>query len=153
MKDYAYLKINLQLFGEKTEPATPKRRQELRQKGQIPRSRELVTAVVLLISFFSMRFLSKFIFGDLIFAVRNSLSFPKDIDSRFTTNEIMLIFLQNLLIFAKILAPILLIIALGKPVEKVVIEDIKNDDVKYWRDENKTHHVPKRTIDELILKL
>ncbi len=48
---------------------------------------------------------------------------------------------------------ILLIIALGKPVEKVVIEDIKNDDVKYWRDENKTHHVPKRTIDELILKL
>ncbi|HNR03973.1 MAG TPA: flagellar biosynthesis protein FlhB [Bacillota bacterium] len=112
MKDYAYLKINLQLFGEKTEPATPKRRQELRQKGQIPRSRELVTAVVLLISFFSMRFLSKFIFGDLIFAVRNSLSFPKDIDSRFTTNEIMLIFLQNLLIFAKILAPILLIVAL-----------------------------------------
>ncbi|MBP8959595.1 MAG: nitroreductase family protein [Bacteroidales bacterium] len=48
---------------------------------------------------------------------------------------------------------ILLIIALGKPVEKVVIEDIKNNDVKYWRDENEIHHVPKRTIDELILKL
>ncbi|HOS69232.1 MAG TPA: flagellar biosynthesis protein FlhB [Bacillota bacterium] len=112
MRDYAYFKINLQLFGEKTEPATPKRRYELRQKGQIPRSRELVTAVVLLISFWSLRLLSEYIFGDLIFAVRNFLSFPKDIDSRFTTNEIMRIFLQNLLIFAKILAPILLIIAL-----------------------------------------
>lgn len=48
---------------------------------------------------------------------------------------------------------ILLILALGKPVEKVVVEDIRNGDVKYWRDEDKTHHVPKRTINELILKL
>ncbi|MGQ9619494.1 MAG: nitroreductase family protein [Bacteroidales bacterium] len=48
---------------------------------------------------------------------------------------------------------ILLVLALGKPVEKVVIEDIKGDNVKYWRDEEKVHHVPKRTIDELILKL
>jgi nitroreductase len=48
---------------------------------------------------------------------------------------------------------ILLILALGKPVEKVVIDDIKDGDVKYWRDENKIHHVPKRTLQELIIKL
>ena len=48
---------------------------------------------------------------------------------------------------------ILLILALGEPVEKVVIDDISNDDVKYWRDEEKTHHVPKRRLDDLILKL
>jgi nitroreductase len=48
---------------------------------------------------------------------------------------------------------ILLILALGKPVEKVVIDDIKNGDVKYWRDPDKTHHVPKRTLNELIIKL
>jgi nitroreductase len=48
---------------------------------------------------------------------------------------------------------ILLILALGKPVEKVVIEEIKNGDVKYWRDSEKVHHVPKRNIDELIVKL
>jgi nitroreductase len=48
---------------------------------------------------------------------------------------------------------ILLILALGKPVENVIIEDIKDTDVKYWRDKNKIHHVPKRSLKELIIKL
>lgn len=48
---------------------------------------------------------------------------------------------------------ILLILALGKPVENVIIDDIKNNDVKYWRDEEKNHHVPKRLLSELIIKL
>ncbi|HVN58602.1 MAG TPA: nitroreductase family protein [Bacteroidales bacterium] len=48
---------------------------------------------------------------------------------------------------------ILLVLAIGKPVEEVVIEEINNGDVKYWRDGNKVHHVPKRSLDEIILKL
>jgi len=48
---------------------------------------------------------------------------------------------------------ILLILALGKPVEKIIVDDIKDNDIKYWRDEKQTHHVPKRRLDELILKL
>lgn len=44
-----------------------------------------------------------------------------------------------------------LVIALGKPVEDVVIEDMKDNDVKYWRDEERVHHVPKRSLDELIV--
>ncbi len=47
---------------------------------------------------------------------------------------------------------VLLVLALGKPVEKVVIETIENNNVKYWRDENRVHHVPKRTLDEIILR-
>ncbi len=47
--------INLQLFAEeKTEPATPKRRHESREKGQVAKSRELVTAVLLLITFWQL---------------------------------------------------------------------------------------------------
>ena len=48
---------------------------------------------------------------------------------------------------------ILLILALGKPVENIIIDRIKDGDVKYWRDSDKNHHVPKRPLDELIIKL
>jgi len=47
---------------------------------------------------------------------------------------------------------ILLITALGKPAEEVLIEEITNNDHKYWRDEKGVHHVPKRSLDELIIK-
>jgi nitroreductase len=48
---------------------------------------------------------------------------------------------------------ILLTIALGKPIEKVVIEPMPiNGDYKYWRDQEGIHHVPKRSLDEIIWK-
>ncbi len=47
---------------------------------------------------------------------------------------------------------IVMVLALGVPKEIVVIEEIKPDgDVKYWRDENQTHYVPKRSLDEVIV--
>ena len=46
---------------------------------------------------------------------------------------------------------IIQVLALGKPAEEVVIDEIANDDIKYWRDKEDIHHVPKRGIDELII--
>ncbi len=46
----------------------------------------------------------------------------------------------------------ILVIALGSPKESVVIDNIKENEYKYWREEDGTHHVPKRELDELIVK-
>lgn len=47
---------------------------------------------------------------------------------------------------------ILYVIALGKPAEGIVLEDMSEDgNIRYWRDEDGTHHVPKRLTEELIL--
>jgi nitroreductase len=47
---------------------------------------------------------------------------------------------------------ILLVLALGKPKETVQVDPVGPDgDIKYWRDEQAVHHVPKRSLDELII--
>lgn len=46
---------------------------------------------------------------------------------------------------------ILDVIALGKPIEQVVVTQVGPDgDIKYYRDSQDTHFVPKRSIDELV---
>lgn len=45
-----------------------------------------------------------------------------------------------------------LVLALGKPAETVVLEDLApGGDIRYWRDGAGVHHVPKRRLDELII--
>ncbi len=48
---------------------------------------------------------------------------------------------------------IIQVLALGKPAEKVVIDEAFDGNIEYWRDEEGIHHVPKRGLDELILEL
>lgn len=44
-----------------------------------------------------------------------------------------------------------LILGLGTPDEEIVLTDAKHGEVKYYRDENNVHYVPKRPLDELII--
>jgi hypothetical protein len=47
---------------------------------------------------------------------------------------------------------ILMVIALGKPIEKVSLDELEQGgDIKYWRDADQVHHVPKRTLEEIIV--
>ena len=47
---------------------------------------------------------------------------------------------------------ILLVLAIGKPREEIVIEAVGPDgNIRYWRDERAVHHVPKRALSEIIV--
>lgn len=47
---------------------------------------------------------------------------------------------------------ILLVIAIGKPKETIVLETVDAEgDIRYWRDADAVHHVPKRKLSEIII--
>jgi nitroreductase len=47
---------------------------------------------------------------------------------------------------------LLLVLALGKPVETVVVDELEpNGNSNYWRDGQQVHHVPKRRLHDIIL--
>ena len=47
---------------------------------------------------------------------------------------------------------ILLAIALGKPKEKIILDEISADEsIRYWRESDGTHHVPKLRLDDIIV--
>ena len=49
---------------------------------------------------------------------------------------------------------IVTVLAIGKPKEIVVLEDIDDSgSIKYWRDEQGIHHVPKRKLEDLIVEI
>ena len=64
----------------------------------------------------------------------------------FTPDEV-----KEALNFAENLTP-MLIIALGKPAEEIVIKEIDNgESTKYYRDENDVHYVPKRKLKDILI--
>ncbi|MBT8145039.1 MAG: flagellar biosynthesis protein FlhB [Gammaproteobacteria bacterium] len=64
-------------FQEKTERATPKRLKEAREKGQVPRSRELNTAAVMIAASASLFVLGSGMSRDLVTILQNGLTFDR----------------------------------------------------------------------------
>lgn len=100
--------INLTLFSEeKTEKATPKRRSEAREKGQVAKSREVVSAVLLLLMFWSIKILSTFIYNNLFLLLNKFLTIFGDLDKLYEKANLHNIFIQTIWAFAVIMLPIL----------------------------------------------
>ncbi|MCF6093821.1 flagellar biosynthesis protein FlhB [Microaerobacter geothermalis] len=106
MKTKNYLTVNLQFFAqEKTEKATPRRKQESRKKGQVAKSAEIPSAMVMLFVFLSLLFIGKFMGNSLLNLYRQS--FTQYFFWDFTPSSISALFLQLFIEMGKILLPIM----------------------------------------------
>jgi len=103
------LKLDIQYFaGEKTEKATPKKRQDERKKGKVAKSQDVNTAILLLFSFSIL-----FIFGGMMKESMMTLyrqTFTEFIHWDLTENSVHQIFSGASIEVAKMLAPIVLIV-------------------------------------------
>jgi flagellar biosynthetic protein FlhB len=101
------LKLDLQFFaGEKTEKATPKKRQDARKKGQVAKSQDINTAIVLLTVFLILLFAGNFILNILKDLLEQSLTDDLLIDV--TEGNLHDIFLHVVMQSVYILAPIMI---------------------------------------------
>lgn len=77
--------LDLQLFAEeKTEKATPKKRREARERGQVIRSVEINSAVTILIAFYMMKLFANVIINNLEEIYTHFLYIDKPLDGIFT---------------------------------------------------------------------
>lgn len=107
MTQYRY-SLNLQLFaGEKTESATPKKRQEARQKGQVAKSNELPGAFILFFTFLAFLMFGGYMKERLFKIISGSINDFMQTD--ITMGNIMPMFTSLMIEIFLILAPIFLI--------------------------------------------
>ncbi|NLJ74407.1 MAG: flagellar biosynthesis protein FlhB [Firmicutes bacterium] len=102
-------RIDLQLFaGEKTEPATPRRREEARKKGQVAKSGEVGTAALVLGGFLALHLLGPMMFQHLQIIVQYFLQAVGEWDG--TVPGLQAMFVFALVQTAYIVSPIFLIL-------------------------------------------
>ncbi len=104
-------KINLQLFAdaEKTEEATPKKRKDAREEGQVLQSREITSVFMLLSSFLLLKFYGEHFINSLMKYMTNLFSNIENIDIYFYENNLMLEFTKTIAVFIGLIAPMLLV--------------------------------------------
>jgi len=104
--------VNLQLFaGEKTEKATPKRRQEARKKGQVLKSQELNSVIIFLIAFLLLKSLLPNMVRDI--GLFMQLLWSQAFIGNLTIETILPILNEGIFLILKILLPIFLLVMVG----------------------------------------
>ncbi len=106
-----YLTVNLQLFAndDRTEKATPKKRQDARKKGQVLQSREITSAFVLLFIFVGLRLLGGYMTDEITAFTRTIISDFTNIHYIFTANGLSQLFMNTSLLLLKVSLPIMAI--------------------------------------------
>jgi flagellar biosynthetic protein FlhB len=108
-------RINLQLFaqgggaGEKTEKATPKKRQDARKKGQVLQSREISSAMVLMFVFVTLRIFGSGIYRQITEYTRFVFTEYPKMDDFYMPDILTRIFIDSVTVMLKAIGPILLV--------------------------------------------
>ncbi|WP_211285140.1 flagellar biosynthesis protein FlhB [Sporomusa acidovorans] len=106
---YRLKNFDLQLFnGEKTEDATPKRKEEARKKGQVAKSSEISSVFVILAAFYTLKLLGVNLYNELASYMTGIFSGLTAQD--LTINAVQLLFIDTELVLMKTMLPILLVI-------------------------------------------
>lgn len=104
-------KFDLQLFNqEKTEEATPKRKEESRNKGQVAKSLEINSAFVILAAFLSLKIIGPYIYTELTSFMRFMFAHFSTAD--FTIRDIHILFINLSFVFLKTALPVMIVIML-----------------------------------------
>jgi len=108
-RPYKLTVFDLQLFNqEKTEEATPKRKEEARKKGQVAKSPEIGSAFAILSAFFALKFLGPYIYDQLAAYMRVVFSHFSTAD--FTLNQVYILLLEFAVVFLKTVLPLMLVV-------------------------------------------
>lgn len=103
------MKLDLQFFaGEKTEKATPKKRQDSRKKGQVLKSQDVTSAMVLLAVFLYLLFAGSSMRENLLSFFRETFTHTILVDT-ITVESVLEIFKDILIEMAIIVIPVLLV--------------------------------------------
>ena len=101
--------FDLQCFnGEKTEEATPKKRQDAKNKGQVSRSNEISSTFIILIAFLALKILGQHIYDEISnFTIHIFTNIPQE---GFTADIMGELFINIMLVLVKTALPIMLAI-------------------------------------------
>ena len=100
------------MAGEKTEKATPKRKQDERKKGNVFLSKEVVTVVTLLVAFVVFKSFAPMLIGTAEDLIRRYLSLGAT-QTQITERDLRMLFVDGCIAFAKGAMPLLLICTLA----------------------------------------
>ncbi len=103
--------IDLQFFAdeEKTEKATPKKKREAREKGQVLQSKEVNSALVLIFTFLGLKVFGKHMIDGIGKYGKHILSNYIYLDELYSIKNINLLFTEMIINTAKIIGPIIAI--------------------------------------------
>lgn len=107
------LNLDIQFFsGEKTEKATPKKRQDARKKGQVIKSQDVTSAIVMLMVFIFLIFFAGSLRDELLAFFRQTFIHNIRIET-LTIDSVMHLFIETLIQMAFIIVPIMAIAVVG----------------------------------------